>query len=69
MIPVPRPRPPSLQRHKTRHGGFVWYVRVGAGPLIRIKGEFGTPEFTGRLSAGSARKLNLTAARPEALLG
>jgi integrase len=46
VIPVPRPRPPYLQRHKTRHGGFAWYVRVGAGPLIRIKSEFGTSEFT-----------------------
>src|SRR5262245_49438493 len=42
---MPRPRPPHLQRHKTRHGKFNWYVQVGHGPLIRIKHEFGTPEF------------------------
>jgi integrase len=51
VIPVPRPRPPYLQRHKTRHGGFAWYVRIGAGPLIRIKGEFGTSEFTAQYDA------------------
>jgi integrase len=42
---MPRPRPPHLQRHKTRHGKYNWYVQVGNGPLIRIKHEFGTPEF------------------------
>jgi integrase len=40
-----RPRPPHLQRHKTRHGAFNWYVQIGAGPLVRIKPDFGTPEF------------------------
>lgn len=42
---MPRPRPPHLQRHKNRHGNFVWYVQIGAGPLVRIKPAFGTPEF------------------------
>ncbi len=42
---MPRPRPPRLQRHKTRHGKFVWYVRIGRGPLTRIRGEFGTAQF------------------------
>lgn len=45
MAAVPRPRKPCLQHHKTRHGKFVWYVRKGRGPLIRIKAEYGTPEF------------------------
>jgi integrase len=40
-----RPRPPHLQRHKTRHGKFVWYFQIGSGPLVRIKHDFGTPEF------------------------
>ena len=39
------PRPPHLQRHKTRHGKFIWVVQVGHGPLIRINEEYGTPEF------------------------
>ena len=42
---MPRPRPPHLQRQVTRHGKTVWYVRIGKGPRIRIRAEFGTPEF------------------------
>jgi integrase len=42
---MPRPRPPYLQHEKTRHGKWVWYVRKGDGPRIRIHAEFGTPEF------------------------
>lgn len=38
-------RPLYLQRHTTRHGLTVWYVRVKRGPLIRIKAEYGTDEF------------------------
>lgn len=45
MSAMPRPRPPHLHREVTRHGTGVWYVRVGHGPRIRIKAEFGTPEF------------------------
>ena len=42
---MPRPRPPHLHRETNRHGNVVWYVRVGKGPRIRIKGIYGTPEF------------------------
>ena len=42
---MPRPRPPHLHREETRHGAVVWYVRRGGGPRIRIKPEYGTPEF------------------------
>ena len=42
---MPRPRPPHLQREVTRHGTVVWYVRIGKGPRVRIKAQFGTPEF------------------------
>ena len=42
---MPRPRPPHLRLEKTRHGRRVWYLRLGNGPRIRIKGEYGTPEF------------------------
>lgn len=45
MGDMPRPRPPYLLREKTRHGTVVWYVRRGAGPRIRVRGEFGTAEF------------------------
>jgi len=45
MRNMPRPRPPHLHREITRHKKPVWYVRVGKGPRIRIKAEYGTPEF------------------------
>jgi site-specific recombinase XerD len=45
MASKPRPRPPYLQREKTRHGRHVWFVRIGKGPRIRIRGEYGTNEF------------------------
>jgi integrase len=45
MVTMPRPRPPRLLRETTRHGKTVWYVRVGQGPRIRLRAEYGTPEF------------------------
>lgn len=45
MLDMPRPRPPLLQKETTRHGRTVWYVRRGDGPRIRIKGEYGSPDF------------------------
>src|ERR1700730_15825451 len=42
---MPRPRPPHLHLETTRHGKPVWYVRVGKGPRIRLRAEFGSPEF------------------------
>jgi integrase len=42
---MPRPRPPHLHRETNRHGKTVWYVRIGKGPRIRIKGDYGAPEF------------------------
>lgn len=45
MDAMPRPRPPHLHKETTRHGVTVWYVRMGQGPRLRIKGIYGTPEF------------------------
>jgi site-specific recombinase XerD len=45
MTNMPRPRPPHLHRQVTRHGAVVWYVRIGKGPRIRIRNDYGTPEF------------------------
>ena len=45
MSAMPRPRPPHLHREVTRHGRTVWYVRVDRGKRVRIKAEFGTPDF------------------------
>jgi hypothetical protein len=45
LLHMPRPRPPHLHRQVTRHGKTVWYVRIDKGPRVRIRAEFGTPEF------------------------
>lgn len=45
MDGMPRPRPIHLHREINRHGNPAWYVRVNRGPRIRIKAEYGTPEF------------------------
>jgi integrase len=58
MRSMPRPRPPHLHRETTRHGKSVWYIRVGKGPRIRIRAEYGTPEFDAEYQAalsGTAR--------------
>ena len=51
---MPRPRPPHLQREITRHGKAVWYVRVGRGPRVRIRADYGTPEFDAEYRAALA---------------
>jgi hypothetical protein len=51
MESMPRPRPPHLHREVTRHGKAVWYVRLGKGKRIRIKAEFGTPDFEAEYQA------------------
>lgn len=51
MEAMPRPRPPHLHRETTRHGKAVWYVRVGKGPRIRIKAEYGSDEFQAEYQA------------------
>jgi integrase len=51
---MPRPRPPYLNRVVTRHGRVVWVVRVGHGDQrrrVRIKAEYGTPEFRAEYEA------------------
>jgi integrase len=53
---MPRPRPPFLHKQVTRHGHHVWYVRRGAGPRIRIRGEFGTEEFNASYRAAINRE-------------
>lgn len=49
--PMPRPRPLHLHREATRHGRLVWYVRRDKGPRIRIRAEYGTPEFEAEYQA------------------
>ena len=43
---MPKRRPPHLQCETTRHKKTVWYVRLErGGPRIRLRAEYGTPEF------------------------
>jgi integrase len=48
---MPRPRPPHLHREVTRHRKAVWYVRLDKGPRVRIRAEFGSPEFEAEYQA------------------
>lgn len=61
MDAMPRPRKPYLHRYKTRHGKFIWYVRKPRGKRVRIRGEYGTPEFDAAVAAALA---DLAAPRP-----
>lgn len=56
MVDMPRPRPPHLHREVTRHGRTVWFFRVGKGPRIRIKAEFGTEGFEAEYQAAANGK-------------
>src|SRR5216684_2798234 len=51
MADMPRPRPPHLHRESTRHGKTVWYVRICKGPRVRLRAEFGSPEFEAEYQA------------------
>ena len=53
MEAMPRPRPPYLSRELTRHGRAVWYVRRN-GKRIRIRADFGTPDFEAEYQAALA---------------
>ena len=50
MDDMPRPRPPYLSREVSRHGKPVWYVRRD-GKRIRLRADFGTPEFDAEYQA------------------
>ena len=68
MDDMPRTRDPYLLKETTRHKTTVWYVRRGDGPRIRIRGEYGSPEFKANYLAaisGSA----IAAPEPKVLTG
>jgi integrase len=53
MPAMPRKRPPYLRREVTRHGSVAWYFRRN-GARIRIRGEYGSPEFQAAYRAALA---------------
>lgn len=61
MDGMPRPRPPHLQRERTRHGRVVWFVRIGKGPRTRIKHEYDSPEFWAAYTAAMNGEIPATA--------
>jgi integrase len=67
---MPRPRPPHLVRQVSRHGAVVWYVRVGKGQRIRLRNDYGTPEFEAEYQAaisGSAQPARRTTVKAGSL--
>jgi integrase len=54
MQPMPRPRPPYLSSERTRHGKFIWYVRRPGRKKVRLRAEYGTPEFMEQYQAALA---------------
>jgi len=58
MSDMPRPRPPHLQRGVSRHGKAFWFVQMRRGaPKIRIRGEYGSPEFEAAYQAAVSNAL------------
>lgn len=53
MEAMPRPLPPYLQR-ETHRGKIYWYVRIGKGLRIRIRGAFDSAEFWSAYEAAIA---------------
>jgi integrase len=50
-----RPRPPHLQRGRSRHGKQYWFVQLKRGaPKILIRGEYGSDEFNAAYQAAIA---------------
>ena len=47
---MPRRRERGLCSELSRHGTRVWYYRDGHGPRIRVRGDFGSPEFNAALA-------------------
>jgi integrase len=65
MSDMPRPRPLYLHRQVTRHGKVIWVVRKGArGKKIRIRGEYGSPEFEAAYCDAVAGKGSSSPERP-----
>jgi hypothetical protein len=62
---MPRPRPPHLHKETNRHRTVVWYVRLGKGPRVRIKGVYGTPEFEAAYQAALAGEKPAGRAAPD----
>lgn len=65
MEDMPRRKFPYLNEQPGRHqnGVVYWYVRIGKGPRIPIKGEYGSPEFLKAYAAAVGGKKTAPATR------
>ena len=61
---MPHPRPPHLHRELARNGETIWYVRVGHGPRVRIRGAFGSQEFLSAYKAAATGEASHTKKGP-----
>lgn len=64
MESMPRPRPLHLLRERSRHGRWVWYVRIGKGPRIRVRGEYGSEAFQAAYRAAISGEALPVASKP-----
>ncbi len=62
---MPKPRPPHLVRERTRHGKTLWYVRIGHGKRIRVRGTYGTQEFVDNYKSALAELQGITPPKPK----
>ncbi|CAJ0867182.1 hypothetical protein AMST5_01929 [freshwater sediment metagenome] len=62
---MPKPRLPFMQYERSRHGALTYYVRIGKGPRIRIKGEYGSQEFMEAYRAALAGEAPRSGRAPE----
>jgi hypothetical protein len=67
MEAVPRTRPQYLHLERTRHGAAAWYFRRGKGLRVRIRGDYGSPEFLAAYEA--ARTATVPQCAPAAAAG
>lgn len=62
---MPKPRPPHLVKQITQYGKIVWYVRIGHGKRIRIRGTYGTQEFVDNYKSALAELQGIIPPKPK----
>ncbi|WP_375694421.1 tyrosine-type recombinase/integrase [Bartonella sp. AD24XZML] len=62
---MPKPRPPYLLKEVTRHNKIIWYVRIGHGKRIRIRGTYGTQEFVDNYKSALAELQGIIPPKPK----
>lgn len=64
-----RPRPPYLIKRHSRHGSVSWYYWKRPGPQIRIRGDYGSPEFWANYEAARVTPVALAPEKPREKVG